>query len=134
MMRHLDLLSMFASEDVEAAVVLVVEVLASHEGSHLGIVVELLQFLPIVGLLVLQIHDVVRSPTFVLLPSLVHLRSNLQPHLVLHLHVVHTIPAILVFLEPLLSQVVELGVELLELVLPCSLVSNSEVFVKPVRL
>ena len=53
MSGHCDTLSLFASEDIVAAIAFVVNVLGTHKGPYAAVLIVLLQALPVVRLIVI---------------------------------------------------------------------------------
>ena len=54
--RHLDTLALLARQNVVAPVAFVVNILCAHERPHAAVLIVLLQFLPIVRLVIVQVE------------------------------------------------------------------------------
>lgn len=65
--RHLDALTLLARQNVVPAVALVVDVFGSHQGSYAAVLVVLSQLVAIVGLVVVQVQQVVCCAALVFL-------------------------------------------------------------------
>ena len=134
MRRHLDTLALLARENIVAPIALIVDILGSHECPHAAVLVVLLQRLPVLRLVVIQVEQVVRCTALILLScielSLFYFK-DLGLSLLLRLHVFEATHFALV---PLLPQVGPTVLHMLVLLRANLLVSHREVLIKSLLL
>ena len=129
--RDLDTNSLLAGENVELAIVLVIEVLGAHHGPHLAVVVVLLELLAVGVVVVAEVEQVVGCTALVLLSCIevvfLHF-EHLSLLLVLLLHVFKPahFPG-----EALLAQMGPLVLNMVVLLLTHFRVCHCEVLVEP---
>ena len=117
MVRNFNLSPALSRQDVVPSIVLVVQHLASHEGSHFRIIVNFLKLHAINVLVIVQVYNVEARTSLILLSQLVVVLL-IGDFVVLELIMpINEVVALLLTLQALFSQVVDFLLLLVELVL-----------------
>jgi hypothetical protein len=111
-----------------------VEVLASHEGSHFCIIVDLLQPHTLSIPVIVQVYNIVCGTSLVLLSSLVDIFPDYKPVFFFLFSFLHMFPPLHISLMPFFRQVINLCILLIHFNFTHLLIENCKVFVKPFRL
>ena len=127
---HRDTLAHLARENIILAIAAVVDVLRAHQGTHAAVVVVLLQLRPLVRLVVIQVQQVVRRATLVLLARVEVIALRLQNLLLLHFSSLHVFEALDFPVEPLVAQVGQLVLDVFVLAGADALLRDSEVLIE----
>ena len=123
-LRNVDTVSVLAGQNVERAVALVVNVLRAHQSSHSAVSVVLLQLLPIVVLVVVQIEEVVCRASLILLSCIELVSFRLKDLSVLYITSLHVFKPADLTGVPFFAQVSPFVLYLLVFLLTDPLVSH----------
>ena len=132
--RNLDALSLCACEDVELPIASIVQVLGTHQRSHLRVFIMSSQLLSLRGAIVAQVEQIVGGASLVLLPGVEVILLRLEDGALLGFIALHRVKSLYFSLESILPAGIMHSLFLLKLLLPHSLVCHCEILVESVLL
>mmetsp|Transcript_8813 Transcript_8813/g.10454 ORF Transcript_8813/g.10454 Transcript_8813/m.10454 type:complete len:125 (-) Transcript_8813:257-631(-) len=115
--RHLDPLALFPCQNIVAAIAFIIDVFGTHEGAHAAIFIVLLQALPIVARVVVQVEQVVRCATMIFLPRIELTFLHFKDFCIAHVASFHVFKSVDFTTVALFTQVGPFVLHVLELVL-----------------